>query len=55
MKVGQTLDLPGINEDGSLLVVEVKKIFRDGTIWLFGKNFNKILKKEEVEEILAKR
>jgi hypothetical protein len=54
MEVGQVLAIP-TKKDGSLTIVTVRKIFKDGSIWLEGKDVNMIVKPKELERLLEKK
>jgi hypothetical protein len=54
MEEGQVLAIP-TKKDGSLTIVTIRKIFRDGSIWLEGKDVNLILKPAELEKLLQKK
>jgi hypothetical protein len=54
MEEGQVLAIP-TKKDGSLTIVTIRKIFRDGSLWLEGKDVNLILKPEELKKLLEKK
>jgi hypothetical protein len=43
-----------VKVEGKELVVEVVKIFRQGEIWLKGKDYNNILTPEQFKELTGK-
>lgn len=57
MKEGENILVPGINKDGSLFLASIKKVFRDGSMWIIGKDksqeVNMILTCEQVKELQA--
>lgn len=55
MKEGENILVPGINKDGSLFLATIKKVFRDGSVWIIGKEktqeVNMILTWDQVKEL----
>jgi len=55
MKEGENILVPGIKKDGSLFLASIKKVFRDGSVWIVGKDMtdevNMILTYEQVKQL----
>jgi hypothetical protein len=51
--------VPGIKPDGGLFLAKIRKVFRDGSVWVEGKDgkdeVNSILTREQVEKIAAEQ
>jgi hypothetical protein len=59
MKEGDNILVPGIKPDGGLFLAKIRKVFRDGSVWVEGKDgkdeVNSILTREQVEKIVAEQ
>ena len=54
MKEDQKVFL-SVASTGDLIEVEIRKIFKDGSIWVVGKNHDEILKYSDLKRIVIRK